>query len=194
MTPWAHLRRTAGEASVVGTPMTGVPMSSSLPGGEPPRARATSSPSDDARLIVPPDDWHTSPTGNPLPDATSTASTAPTTGSDGSGAAATPSLDGLSFTRGTEQNSRAVIGIVLSGLAGASILAFVAGLNSPLLITVALGLAGAVMGWRGYLAARNGLASNGGLGLTAVVVGGVAILSVVGIYATVLIALSRVIP
>ncbi|MDN4473228.1 hypothetical protein [Demequina zhanjiangensis] len=175
-------------------------MSAPWPGDE--GARDRIGPQDDGGLIVPPDDWTpkqaqepgagTQIPGSPVEES-ALPGTAPGTPPNPV-REPVPNLEGLAFTRATEHNSRAVIGMALSGIAAALILAFIAGFNSPLLITVALGIGGIVMGWRGYLAARNGLASNGTLGIAAVVVGALAILSVVGIYAMVLFALSQIIP
>lgn len=104
-----------------------------------------------------------------------------------------PALAGVTFDRSTEHNSRAVIGVTLSGLGLGGVLAWFLGLGTPLLAVVALGIGGVVMGVRGWASGRNGLATNGGLGVAAIVMGLLAVLGVVGVYAVVLIAIGRVV-
>ncbi|WP_297083047.1 DUF4190 domain-containing protein [uncultured Demequina sp.] len=102
-----------------------------------------------------------------------------------------PDIEGLNFgARRTEQNSRAVIGMVLSGLALAGVLIWFVGVSTPLLITVALAIGGIVMGAMGRASARRGVATNRGLALAAIIVGCLAILATVAVYALLLIALS----
>ena len=102
-----------------------------------------------------------------------------------------PDLGGVTFDRSTEHNSRAVIGAALSGLGLGGVLVWFLGLSTPLLAVVALGIGGIVMGVRGWASARNGLATNGGLGVAAVVMGLLAVLGVVAVYALVLAAIGR---
>lgn len=95
-------------------------------------------------------------------------------------------------TPGNEHNSRAIIGMVLSGLGLAGVLAWFGGFATPLLLVIALGIGGIVMGLRGRAAASNGLATNGRLGLAAAITGLAAVLGAVAIFALVVIAVGRI--
>lgn len=136
--------------------------------------------------VTPPGDWYAADAGamdrpRPTPEP-------PHPGSRGE---QMPALDGARFTRATEHNRRAVIGMVLSGLALAGLLAWFGGFLTPVLVVLALALGGMVMGLRGRAAARNGLATNGGLALAAIITGAVAVVGIIGIYALLLYALSQ---
>ena len=136
--------------------------------------------------VSPPADWYAADAGAVPPGGAMTP--APHSGSRGEQA---PSIAGLTFDRATERNSRAIIGMVLSGLAFAGLLAWFAGFLTPVLVVLALAVSGMVMGMRGRSAARNGLATNGGLALAAIITGAVAVVGIIGIYALLLYALSQ---
>lgn len=150
----------------------------------------------DAGPLVPPDDWTVAPGVGPatlssVPPPQFGAPAGATDGGRGSRREQLPSFEGLAFDRARELNSRAVIGMVLSGIAVVSVLAWFAGAPTPLLLAVAAAIGGTVMGLRGWSAARQGLASNGGLGLAAAAVGVLALTGVVVIYALVIAAIGQ---
>ncbi|WP_084104549.1 hypothetical protein [Demequina sp. NBRC 110056] len=93
--------------------------------------------------------------------------------------------------RSRERNASAVIGIALSGIGLASLASWFASIQTPLLLILGAAIGGIVMGLRGWASARNGLATNGALGMWAAVLGGLTILGVIGVYVLVIFALSQ---
>ena len=107
------------------------------------------------------------------------------------GATGIPGVTGVSIDRATQHNGRAIVGVVLSGIAVATLLVWFTGFSVPFIITIVAAIAGIVYGTRGLQAARRGQASNRGLAITAIVLGAVALLGVVAIFALVIIAVSQ---
>ncbi|GIG54036.1 DUF4190 domain-containing protein [Demequina activiva] len=144
--------------------------------------------------IVAPDDWYSGPAGatnpasTPVPLDGGPAVPPPHPGSRGEQAL---SLEGVTFDRATEHNRRAVVGMVLSGLALAGLLAWFVGFSTPVLVVLVLAISGMVLGVRGRAAARNGLATNKRLALAAIITGAVAVVGIIAIYGLLLYALSQ---
>lgn len=92
------------------------------------------------------------------------------------------------------QNSRAVIGVVLGGLAAVGVIAAWSGLGFvPLLGVVGLGIAGIVLSSMALVSARRGLATNRGLAVTGLVLSIVGVLGVVALYAYVIMLVAAVV-
>lgn len=100
---------------------------------------------------------------------------------------ATPAASG-------SQNSRAVIGAVLGGLAAVGVIAAWSGMGFvPLLGVVGLGIAGIVLSSTALVSARRGLATNRGLAVTGLVLSIVGVLGVVALYAYVIMLVAAVV-
>lgn len=165
--------------------------------GDEPDADQAANPAGGGDAIVPPDDWYSNDVGAadaaafPVPMDGGPAAPPPPPSHAGSRGEQAPAIEGVAFDRHTEHNSRAIVGMVLSGLGLVGGLAWFAGFSTPLLLVVGLGIGGIVMGLRGRAAARNGLATNGGLALAAAIVGLVDLLAVVAVFALLVIAVSQ---